>query len=161
MNREEFYALKRGDIVKPIGGCETYVVSANYGERVTAATTIDITNPGNWMLVQKPKDEDSSKKRTPIEINDLVKTCSGCPSQWEFYTFDKRPVYVRYRWGYLSVRIGAPNAEMSEAYTGVAIIGRQLGDNLDGSIDWKYVKEHLDMLSKEHIHFFLGMNKNI
>jgi hypothetical protein len=35
-----------------------------------------------------------------IEINELKQTCWGCPSQWEFYTFDNRPVYVRYRWGF-------------------------------------------------------------
>lgn len=34
-----------------------------------------------------------------IEINNLKQTCAACPAQWEFTTFEDRPVYVRYRWG--------------------------------------------------------------
>lgn len=36
-------------------------------------------------------------------IKKLTKTCEACPSQWEGEFEDGSPVYIRYRWGYLSV----------------------------------------------------------
>jgi hypothetical protein len=86
-----------------------------------------------------------------IEINRLEQTCGGCPSQWEFYTFDNRPVYVRYRWGFLSVSIGKQNGTVWDAVGGVAFIGEELGDSLDGVIEWEQVKEKLDKLTKEEV----------
>jgi hypothetical protein len=86
-----------------------------------------------------------------IKINELVQTCGGCPSQWEFYTFDNRPVYVRYRWGFLSVSIGKQDGTVMDAVRGVAFIGEDLGGNLDGVIEWEQVKEHLDKLTKEEV----------
>jgi len=45
--------LERGDIVKNQSNDKTYVVTANYGERVTAVATVDMTNPDEWELVLK------------------------------------------------------------------------------------------------------------
>ena len=86
-----------------------------------------------------------------IKINKLKQTCSACPSQWEFYTFDNRPVYVRYRWGYLSVCIGRPDKSITDAITGIEIVGVQLGDSLDGVLHWDYVKVQLNKLTKEKV----------
>lgn len=65
-------------------------------------------------------------------ITDLRMTCSGCPSQWDGI-MDGRKVYVRYRWGYLSIRVGAPG-DFSEyaAVRGKEIFGRKVGDGFDG-----------------------------
>ena len=41
-----------------------------------------------------------------IDPKSLVRTCTACPSQWEGKTVDNRPVYIRYRWDNLTVRIG-------------------------------------------------------
>ena len=48
-------------------------------------------------------------------------TCEACPSQWEGITDDGQEVYIRYRWGHLSVRVN-----------GAEIFSRQIGDGFDG-----------------------------
>ena len=69
MKEYEFLTLQRGDIVEnKYARGETYVVTGNYGNRVTAARTVDMTNPDEWDLVIKseayPKDidQDAFKK---------------------------------------------------------------------------------------------------
>ncbi|WP_028058300.1 hypothetical protein [Candidatus Solirubrobacter pratensis] len=42
-----------------------------------------------------------------VEITDLEQTCWACPSQWEGKLADGRHVYIRYRWGFLRVTVGA------------------------------------------------------
>lgn len=51
MNGETFRGLKRGDLVRHKSESRTFVVTANYGDRVTATTTVDMTNPGEWLQV--------------------------------------------------------------------------------------------------------------
>lgn len=46
------------------------------------------------------------KPEKPIVVYDVKQTCGACPSSWEGRTEDGREVYARYRWGYLSVRVG-------------------------------------------------------
>jgi hypothetical protein len=86
-----------------------------------------------------------------IEISKLKHTCGACPSQWEFYTFDNRPVYVRYRWGFLSVSIGEQNGTIMDAVHGSRIITKELGNSLDGVIGWRRVKEELNKLTKRKV----------
>jgi hypothetical protein len=76
-----------------------------------------------------------------IPINNLKQTCEVCPSQWEFTTFENRPVYVRYRWGFLSVCIGDIDGDIFVG--GYCIVGKQLGDKLDGFITWEEVEKHI------------------
>ena len=52
MTRYELSKLSVGDIVQGSSG-HIYVVTGNYGGHVTAVKTVDITNPGEWTLVQK------------------------------------------------------------------------------------------------------------
>jgi hypothetical protein len=53
MTIKEFKNLRRGDIVKHELYPITYVVDSNYGDRVTAMTTADMTNPSEWKLIFK------------------------------------------------------------------------------------------------------------
>lgn len=53
MTQEEFESLNIGDIIKPKSSNRTYVVVANYGNRVTAVATVDITNPVEYTLIAK------------------------------------------------------------------------------------------------------------
>jgi len=61
MNAYELVNLTTGDIIKHKSADNTleswmknsYVVTANYGSRVTAVRTVDITNPGEWDLIAK------------------------------------------------------------------------------------------------------------
>lgn len=43
--------LKRGDIVRNKKSQNSYVVSANYGDRVTAICSVDITNAQEWEVL--------------------------------------------------------------------------------------------------------------
>jgi len=56
MNRKEFELLGPGDIVRHRSGSRGYIVTANYGERVTAVRTVDLTNPDEWDVVYCIKD---------------------------------------------------------------------------------------------------------
>jgi hypothetical protein len=53
MTQDQLKALRPGDIVQGKASMEIFVVTANYGDRVTAVKTVDITNPAEWNLVWK------------------------------------------------------------------------------------------------------------
>jgi hypothetical protein len=54
MTKEEMGKLGRGDLVRH-KTCEAaiVVVMDNYGDRVTAVQTVDITNENEWDLIKK------------------------------------------------------------------------------------------------------------
>jgi len=76
-----------------------------------------------------------------IKIVEAVMTCFACPSQWNAITDKNEPIYVRYRWGYLSIRIGPPDGDMWDAVGGEEIFGKQLGDGFDGYLTYKELQE--------------------
>ena len=59
-----------------------------------------------------------------IKVETANMTCSACPSLWEALTDTGHDIYVRYRWGYLSVMYGG--------VMGKEIFGASIGDNFDG-----------------------------
>lgn len=70
------------------------------------------------------------------KIKELEKTCWACPSQWEGFLEDGRAIYIRYRWGYLSIRISKDETnEIQDAVCGEEIFGRQVGDGFGGVIE--------------------------
>ncbi len=81
-----------------------------------------------------------------MKIKDRVMTCSASPAQWTGRTDGDRPVYVRYRWGYLSVRVGPPGGKLSSAVGGVVVFGEQIGDEFDGFIEWREVRDRIKPL---------------
>jgi len=50
MTKTEIDALAVGDIVAHISDGKAFIVTGNYGDRVTAVRTIDITNPTEWVI---------------------------------------------------------------------------------------------------------------
>lgn len=66
-----------------------------------------------------------------INVTKIVNTCTACPSQWSGVTDDEKEVYVRYRWGYLSVDVGED-----------CVFEANPGDSLDGYMDFDELKEH-------------------
>ena len=90
------------------------------------------------------KENEDKKIKTPLSqsaferlvIKRLMQTCNACPAQWEGWIEDVRMIYVRFRWGYLSVNISnEPTENVYDAVGGKEIFGRQLSDNLDGCLD--------------------------
>ena len=73
-----------------------------------------------------------------ITVRALIRTCSSCPSQWEGQTRDGRFVYVRYRWGTLSIGIGASREE-SINHSG-NLLDKELGDHLDGVLEFEQLR---------------------
>lgn len=67
-------------------------------------------------------------------------TCSACPAQWEGHTENNEPIYIRYRWGYLSIRKG--NVGDEDGVAGEEIFGKQIGDGFDGMITIGEVAKH-------------------
>ena len=86
-----------------------------------------------------------------MKIKDPVMTCSACPAQWQGRTEGDRPVYVRYRWGYLSVRVGPPGGKMRSAVGGLQVYGEQVGDEYDGAIAWREVRDRVKPLRLSQI----------
>jgi hypothetical protein len=68
-----------------------------------------------------------------IEIKNIKQTCDACPSQWVGETKDGKPIYIRYRWGYLSFRLGEVGQTNVVDYK--ELLGEQIGDAFDGSLE--------------------------
>lgn len=69
-------------------------------------------------------------------IAELDMTCGACPAQWEGRTTDDEYVYIRYRYGILSLDI-AHETVYNEA----------VGGPMDGAMSWDDMFRHLS----EHI----------
>jgi hypothetical protein len=68
------------------------------------------------------------------QITEIRQTCAVAPSQWDGRLTDTRPIYIRYRWGYLSVAIGEPGASVESAVDASEWFGEQIRDSLDSKI---------------------------
>ena len=55
MRETTFNNLSTGDIIKHIRDSRRFIVTGNYGGRITAVATIDAINPSEWRLVKKIK----------------------------------------------------------------------------------------------------------
>ena len=53
MNEKQMKSLQPGDVIKHKLGNTQFVVMANYGDRVTAVRTVDMTNPSEWEIISK------------------------------------------------------------------------------------------------------------
>lgn len=53
MTEQEMQQLTPGDVIQSRLHGLGYIVPANYGQRVTAVQTADVTNPDEWTLIRK------------------------------------------------------------------------------------------------------------
>lgn len=69
----------------------------------------------------------------PVQIVELVNTGVACPTQWDAKDSEGRVLYIRYRWGHLSVR-RAPTEAPGDPWhpNSKVIFGKQLADDLHG-----------------------------
>lgn len=67
----------------------------------------------------------------------LKKTCIACPAQWEGTLDDGRMIYIRYRWGHLTVNVSLkPTTNIGDALDGPTVFDEHPGeDSLDGSLE--------------------------
>lgn len=75
-----------------------------------------------------------------LAIDHLIQTGSACPSQWEARTeTHNRPVYIRYRHGWLSVRLGPQDGDDWSAVDGERWFEAKIGEDFDGVIEFDEV----------------------
>jgi len=92
--------------------------------------------------------------RQIVGIKYIKRTSETCPSQWEVKLMDGRMVYVRYRWGILSIRVSSKKTDnIMDAVNGKEIIGGKLGTGFDSFLDddvmKQYLKRALEKLANE------------
>jgi hypothetical protein len=81
---------------------------------------------------------------TVATVLTLKRTCLACPSQWEGALDDGRAVYARFRHGHLSVGIGETvEGAVDNAMSDHALYEEEIGDGLDGFMDFEELKAHL------------------
>ena len=74
-----------------------------------------------------------------IRVSRLTQTCERSPSQWEGLTDDGQFVYVRYRWGCLSIGSGKT---IDEAVTNANnLFEKSFGDKRDGYLEYDMLRE--------------------
>ena len=77
-----------------------------------------------------------------VLVKEIEQTLEACPSQWEGVTVDDRCIYIRYRWGFLSVRIGPPGDKSEFAgVRGKEIFRKKLGGPYDGILSQEELVE--------------------
>jgi hypothetical protein len=110
----KFYERIRA-LVEPVGG-------------------IDLDLPPREPVRDPPR---SDIGKTVLDVYDLRRTCIACPSQWEGRINDDRSIYIRYRWGELTVRVSMSDANAVRAETCLYEddIGLRTGDCLGGYMD--------------------------
>jgi hypothetical protein len=87
MTPEEFKNLNTGDIVRSKLSSEALVVTANYGSRVTAVRSADLTNPSEWELIQKSGSNQNASTASPKPKNnsDLEQITKGLVILAKYY----------------------------------------------------------------------------
>lgn len=61
MTKDEMAELQPGDLVRHESGDGSFVVTANYRNRVTAVRTADLTNPAEWHRVRASLSEEQGE----------------------------------------------------------------------------------------------------
>lgn len=84
--------------------------------------------------------------RPSLVVTKIVQTCPASPSQWEGTTEDGRPLYIRYRFGFLSISVGPVGGDMNSAVNGEQWFGEEIGEGMDGYITLAEVCRHTGMI---------------
>ena len=74
-----------------------------------------------------------------LVIAALRRTTTTTPTQWEGALTDGRPIYIRYRWGELSVRIGKDGETIDQAAEAVPWFEGAVGGANDSGLDLSQV----------------------
>lgn len=86
--------------------------------------------------------DDAGKENAKIKVVSLTQTCEACPSQWDGLTDDNRQVYVRYRFGSLTVQVGEPDdADEFAGCRGRVVAEWSSDDEWDGSMSEGVMRE--------------------
>lgn len=89
--------------------------------------------------------EDKSQLAPRLVLASLEKTTYACPTQYEGKLVDGRVVYMRYRWGKLSVRVAGQEADLFTSKDTV-IYCETIGEEMAGVLDNEELIEKLSHL---------------
>lgn len=79
-----------------------------------------------------------------VKIIKLVKTCEACPAQWGGRDSEGNPIYIRYRWGILTVRQGEKGKGMDSAVEGKILVRKILDPKgWEGRLSYDELKQAL------------------
>jgi len=78
MNKDEFKQLNAGDIVKGKMSNLNFIVTGNYGDRVTAVNNVDLTNHSEWDLISKALRENEIIKLKKIDMSVCIESGIDC-----------------------------------------------------------------------------------
>lgn len=85
-------------------------------------------------------EEHNDEETLMFKVVEIKNTCDACPAQWEGIDAEGRPVYVRYRWGYLAISLGEKFGDIVSAINGEEIFGTQLGHGLHGEMSYDQLR---------------------
>ena len=71
-----------------------------------------------------------------LRLQSLKRISIAHPTQWEAVTDDGRPVYIRYKWGELSISVGPVGAGYDEAVGGETLLDIDVGHHHDCDMTW-------------------------
>jgi hypothetical protein len=78
-----------------------------------------------------------------MRVIKLTRTSDACPTQWDAVTDDGSVLYLRYRWGWLTVEKKQPGGRFAQVFS------KSYGGGLDGSMTFEQLQE----LTKDLITF--------
>lgn len=74
------------------------------------------------------------KLEEKVTVESLYHTCSACPSQWQGRTKDGKHIYVRFRWGHLTIGVGET---FEDAVHTRELVDLDHGDGFDGCMKFE------------------------
>lgn len=77
---------------------------------------------------------------TPVTISRIERTCYACPAQWDAWTDEGDYVYIRYRWGWLSVEISGDEREWEEDKHTILLEG-EFGHQMSGFMSYDELRD--------------------
>ena len=80
-----------------------------------------------------------------MTITKLNRITDYCPTQWHGVTDSNEPVYIRYRWGELVIRVGQPGQDIDSAIDGTIVFSghKKVYREFDGTISFRELKSIL------------------
>ncbi len=78
-------------------------------------------------------------------IEEIEQVGNGCPTAWNIVDDSERKIYVRYRWGVLSVTA----EEVGKNNEDYCIFSQKIGGSFDGFIDWDKVEPIIKLIDVE------------
>lgn len=87
MTQDDLKNLQVGDLVRHAAFHGVYVVTGNYGGRVTAVRTVDLTNPSEWERAKKPDACPMCKSYADNQFGEYTERCKcdSLPGVWHHH----------------------------------------------------------------------------